>query len=168
MSRSARRLKSGPDRGRRQLLLSLLALPIPAAVSQAGILDAAPTAGTEDSRFLPVGAAFGVRWLWTEAGAALGEFTIAPGYYLYRDRIKVALTQPAAIQLAALELPAGDLKDDPYAGRQEVFHHSFSARQPISLPAGHAGPIEIEVTWQGCAEAGLCYPPVRRRFKLRS
>lgn len=149
-------------RGRRTALATLLAAPLAAL---AGILDDAPAAGQGDSRFLPVSEAFKVRWALV-SGVAVGEFVVAPGYYLYRDRIRVQLKTPAGGQLAALELPAGESKDDPYAGRQVVYHHSFSVRQPISLPAGSAAPVEIEVVWQGCADAGLCYPPVRRNFVL--
>ena len=105
---------------------------------------------------------------WSAAGVAVGEFVIAPGYYLYRDRLRVTLKAPAGGSLAALELPPGEVKDDPYAGRQVVYHHAFSARQAISLPAATADPVQLEVVWQGCADAGLCYPPVRRTFTLRN
>ena len=170
MSRSDRtdappsRSSARPDGARRRVLLALLVAPV--ALAHAGMLDSAPGPGTDGTHFLPAGDAFRVDWTWNEDGAAVGAFRIAPGYYLYRDRIHVTLVQPAAGQLAALELPPGDVKEDPYAGRQQVYHGAFVARQPIMLPSGHAGPLEIEAVWQGCAEAGLCYPPVRRRFTL--
>ena len=160
VSRSSAR----PDRARRTVLLALLIAST--ALARAGMLDSLPAAGTEGTHFLPAGEAFRVDWIWNEDGAAVGTFRIAPGYYLYRDRIRVTLIQPAGGHLAALELPPGDVKEDPYAGRQQVYHGAVEARQPIALPSGGAGPLEIEAVWQGCAEAGLCYPPVRRRFML--
>ena len=148
----------------------LLALAPALAASRlwAGILDNAPQAGGEDHQFLPVGEAFRVRWAWSAEGVATGEFQIAPGYYLYRDRIKVQIKSPVGAQAAALELPPAELKEDPYAGRQLVYHHSFEARLPIRVTGANTAPqvAEIEVVWQGCAEAGLCYPPVRRTFTL--
>jgi thioredoxin:protein disulfide reductase len=155
---------SPPLRQRRALLGALLIVP---TVVRAGILDDAPSGAGASDRFLPVDEAFRVQWVWSAAGVAVGEFVVAPGYYLYRDRIRVQLKSPAGGQLAALELPAGEVKEDPYAGRQVVYHHSFSARQAITLPAGPGSAVELEVVWQGCADAGLCYPPVRRTFSLR-
>jgi thiol:disulfide interchange protein DsbD len=150
------------------MLVLACGLPLGAAAAAAGVLDDAPGTGSDNGRFLPVGEAFKVRWTWSDAGFASGEFVIAPGYYLYRDRIHAQLKGPSGAQLAALELPAGEVKNDPYAGRQVVYHHSFMAKLPIALPAGLIGPVDLEVVWQGCAEAGLCYPPVRRTFNLRS
>ncbi len=152
-------------RSRRRLLGALLLAPV---AVHGGILDDAPSAAASSRQFLPVGEAFQVRWAWAGAGLAVGEFIVAPGYYLYRDRIKVQLKAPAGAQLAALELPSGEVKEDPYAGHQVVYHRSFTARQAISLPDGPATAVELEVVWQGCADAGLCYPPVRRIFTLRS
>jgi thioredoxin:protein disulfide reductase len=157
--------RNPPSRRRLALLGTLLLVPLAAG---AGILDDAPSATAASGQFLPVGEAFRVKWSWSGTGIAVGEFTVAPGYYLYRDRIKVSLKAPAGAQLAALELPAGEVKEDPYAGRQVVYHRSFSARQAITLPAGLESAVELEVVWQGCADAGLCYPPVRRSFTLRS
>ena len=54
------------------------------------------------------------------------EWEIAPGYYLYRSRLKVS-TDPAVAQLGALSLPKGQLKSDEYFGEQEVFHDRLSA-----------------------------------------
>lgn len=150
-----------PVLSRRRLLAAALLVP---GLARAGILDEAASAGT--GRFLPVAEAFKVQWTWGGPGVALGAFVVAPGYYLYRDRIRVQIKAPAGAQPATLELPAGEIKEDPYAGRQTVYHRSFSARLPISLPAAPGASVELEVVWQGCAEAGLCYPPVRRTFSL--
>lgn len=159
--------KPEPITRRRCLAAALLAVLPAARTALAGLLDDAPSA-TGGEHFLPVGDAFKVQWAWGPNGMAIGEFVVAPGYYLYRDRIRVKLKAPAGGQLAALELPAGEAKDDPYAGHQVVYHRSFSVRQAITLPAGSTGQVELEVVWQGCAEAGLCYPPVRRTFILTS
>lgn len=148
------------------LVATMATLVVLSAAAEAGMLDAAPTVGTANQTFLTVGEAFKVRWQWTTPGQAVGTYTVAPGYYLYRNRLRISAGEPASLKLGTLDLPAGDVKDDPYAGRQEVYHHSFTATQALSLPPGLHGPVEIQAVWQGCAEAGLCYPPVRQTFRL--
>ena len=150
----------------RRRMLAALAVLLPAGLGFAGVLDGASPGTAPEAQFLPVGEAFRTRWVWSE-GAVVGEFTVAPGYYLYRERLHIQVHKPDGAVPGALELPEGELKDDPYLGRSlEIYHHSFSARLPVRLPDGARGTLEIEAVGQGCAEAGLCYPPVRRTFML--
>jgi thioredoxin:protein disulfide reductase len=86
---------------------------------------------------------------------------IADGYYLYRNRLKVATD--AAVKLGELVLPVGQSKTDEYFGTQQIYHDELRA----SLPVGRAGlttalTVPVKVTYQGCAEAGLCYPPITK------
>jgi thiol:disulfide interchange protein DsbD len=92
-------------------------------------------------------------------------FEVHPGYYLYRSRLKVVTTAPQAT-LGNLSLPAGESKTDDYFGRQEVYHSSFEATMGVSRPAGAAMQIPLKVTYQGCAEAGLCYPPITKTLNI--
>ena len=93
-------------------------------------------------------------------GAVRLNWTIAPGYYLYRDRVGVTATPAAA--LGQIVRPAGDLKNDPNLGAMQVYHDAVS----ITVAAPDAR--ELQVTWQGCAAAGLCYPPQTRSVALGS
>ncbi len=86
---------------------------------------------------------------------------IADGYYLYRARIKVTTSSPQA-QLGALEMPGGQFKTDEYFGKQEVYHHELIASVPVARAGGAAFELPLQVTYQGCAEAGLCYPPITK------
>ena len=79
------------------------------------------------------------------------NWTVAPGYYLYRDRIGVTATP--ADHLSEVVRPPGELKQDPNFGAMQVHHHD------VTVTVDAHGARELEVTWQGCAEAGLCYPP---------
>ncbi len=79
---------------------------------------------------------------------------VRPGHYLYRDRIQVTDPEGAAVPLA---LPAGIVHDDPNFGPTEILPTDIRAR--LDAPAG-GGPLKI--SFQGCAEAGICYPPVTR------
>ncbi|MDR1888199.1 MAG: protein-disulfide reductase DsbD [Zoogloeaceae bacterium] len=84
------------------------------------------------------------------------RFTIAPGYYLYRDRFRFAAEN---IMLGTPQLPAGKEKDDESFGRVDVFYKEVAIRLPIERNA--SGPLRftLQVTSQGCAESGLCYLP---------
>jgi thioredoxin:protein disulfide reductase len=86
---------------------------------------------------------------------------IADGYYLYRARIKVT-TPVTSVQLGATQFPPGQVKSDEYFGKQEVYHHQLTATVAIMRARGGALQLPLEVTYQGCAEAGLCYPPITK------
>lgn len=79
------------------------------------------------------------------------RWTIAPGYYLYRDRIAVKAT-PEDV-LPVLDLPQGKVKDDPNFGEMVVYYTSVTVN--VTAPGARA----LDITWQGCADEGLCYPP---------
>jgi len=84
------------------------------------------------------------------------NWRIADGYYLYKQRIKV---EPAGNTKAigALVLPKGEPHSDEYFGEQEVYRQSLDAT--FSVPPSDAKSVDVNVTYQGCADAGLCYPP---------
>jgi len=81
------------------------------------------------------------------------NWSIAPGYYLYRDRISVTLNGKA-LKVATAH---GEFKDDPTFGPTEVYHSTATA-----VVAGDALPEagEIQITYQGCGENTICYPPM--------
>ncbi|MBV8341841.1 MAG: protein-disulfide reductase DsbD [Gammaproteobacteria bacterium] len=116
--------------------------------------------------FLPAEQAFRFEALAEGTDRVRLAWEIADGYYLYRMRIKVT-TPSTAAQLGATEFPPGDVKNDEYFGRQEVYHHELRATVPVMRTRG--GPLELplRVTYQGCAEAGLCYPPITREVTVR-
>ncbi len=89
------------------------------------------------------------------------SWQIADGYYLYRARIKVSTTSKQA-QLGATQFPPGQVKNDEYFGRQEVYHHELTATVPVARAAAGTLELPLQVTYQGCADAGLCYPPITK------
>ena len=94
------------------------------------------------------------------------DWQVTPGYYLYKDRIK-AVTSSNQAQLGALSLPKGEQKEDEYFGKQEVYHHDVSATLPVSRgAAGETVTLPLKVTYQGCAEKGLCYPPITKTIDV--
>ncbi len=86
-------------------------------------------------------------------------FSVVDGYYLYKERIKLSVT-PAAE--ASINMPAGDIKDDPNFGKMEVYHHDFNGE--ISLNPLPTAPFKLTVKYQGCSEKGLCYAPQTKVF----
>jgi thiol:disulfide interchange protein DsbD len=92
-------------------------------------------------------------------------WAIAPGYYLYRDRVKFA-TSSSEAAVGRAEMPDGQVKTDPYFGRQVVYHNQLIATVAVARAAGGSLSLPLAVTYQGCAEAGLCYPPITKQVKL--
>jgi thioredoxin:protein disulfide reductase len=90
---------------------------------------------------------------------------IADGYYLYRARVKAATTSTQA-QLGALEMPTGETKSDEYFGKQEIYHHELVAGVPVARASAAELAIPLQVTYQGCATAGLCYPPITKEIMV--
>lgn len=112
-----------------------------------------------DSDFLNPEAAFVLRApVVSENGDVTLGWDIAPGYYLYRDRIEVSAGQSKR-PIDAVK-PPGEVKEDPTFGTVQVYHSQATVRVPSA--AGQT----LGVTWQGCAEAGLCYPPQTRSIKV--
>lgn len=85
------------------------------------------------------------------------NFKVAPGYYLYRDRIIFKIQQQP---LANIEFPAGEFKQDPNFGRMEVYHHDFSVRLNLPIPLDQIA--QLELGYQGCSEQGVCYAPIKK------
>jgi thioredoxin:protein disulfide reductase len=87
------------------------------------------------------------------------NWIIAPGYYLYRDRIVVTLDG----QRVRTVTEKGEPKDDPNFGLVEVYHGSGTATVPAELLPEKG---RIIVTYQGCGENTICYPPVSKTVDL--
>lgn len=115
---------------------------------------------TNETDFLPPDVAFRVGGS-MEAGMAHVRFVIADGYYLYREKISIEAESPD-LTLSAPQFPAGTMKTDAYFGSQEIYTQQVDVKVPVSRRDGGAHPIQLKVTYQGCAEAGLCYPPMSK------
>jgi len=89
------------------------------------------------------------------------RWVIADGYYLYKEKIEVQAESPDLV-VGRPELPPGMMKTDPFLGRQEIYTQQVEARVPYSRGDFGAHPLQIKVTYQGCAEGGLCYPPITK------
>jgi thioredoxin:protein disulfide reductase len=86
---------------------------------------------------------------------------IADGYYLYRAKIEVKAESPDLVITAPM-LPKGIVKNDPFLGTQETYEQQVEATVGYTRFDAGAHPLELKVTYQGCAKAGLCYPPITK------
>ncbi|MNU96913.1 Thiol:disulfide interchange protein DsbD precursor [compost metagenome] len=106
--------------------------------------------------FLPVDKAFTFTSERLESGETQLYWQITDGYYLYQKRLKFdglpADQHPV--------LPEGEAHSDEFFGEQQVYRQGLE----LKIPAGASG--QVKVSYQGCADAGLCYPPQTRVVDL--
>lgn len=122
--------------------------------------------GSGKQKFLPVNQAFQVQT--RQVGDSLQvSFQITPNHYIYRDKLKLDL--PEGVQAGAWQFDsAASMVDDPQFGRVAVFDHAVNATIALSrTDAAPAGEMAVTLHWQGCAKAGLCYPPERVPLKIK-
>lgn len=86
------------------------------------------------------------------------SYQIAKGYYLYKDKFRFNSLDPA-IPLGTPVLPKGKEKDDDNFGKVEVFYKTVVIRLPVERNRSGELALTLETTAQGCADAGVCYPP---------
>ncbi|MFO7703526.1 MAG: protein-disulfide reductase DsbD [Halopseudomonas sp.] len=153
----------------RLALLLLLLLP---ALSQAGLLDERPSTPAfsgllegsgGQANFLPVGEAFRPGVIAADEQQIRLRFDITPEYYLYRHRFDFRLSEGAS-SISAVVLPEGIAKRDEFFGDVEVYYSSVEII--LELQGGPPAGQQLLVDFQGCADAGLCYPPETVQLQL--
>nr|WP_036986468.1 protein-disulfide reductase DsbD [Pseudomonas sp. URMO17WK12:I4] len=139
------------------LLLLLVVLP-----AGAGVFDSRPNAAplgqalNNSADFLPVHEAFKLSLVESSTTSAKVRFVAAEGYYLYRHQFKFKV-EPAELAGKPVEVPEGLHKNDQYFGDVQVFYEVLDVDIPLNNPDNK--PLNLAVTYQGCADKGLCYPP---------
>ncbi|NRQ44583.1 protein-disulfide reductase DsbD [Rheinheimera sp. YQF-2] len=134
---------------------SLLALP-PAQAQQNSVLNSLLQANDE---FLPVEQAFVFDFV-QQQDELLISWTIADGYYLYKDKLKFG---GIAVSFSHPSYPAAMTIEDEFFGVSEVYYHQLTLRIPLTDVSEDA---VFKIQYMGCAEAGLCYPPVTKELPL--
>jgi thiol:disulfide interchange protein len=146
----------GPTIVSRLLLVTLAWLPL-AALGQ----NALSAYTQQQTQFLPVDDAYRLDMVADGDQQVLLQWVIAPEYYLYRHAFKARarwIQGPIDTQLA---IAPGLAKTDEFFGDVEVYYGALDAT--LSL-AERAELVELKITYQGCADAGLCYPPETKSF----
>lgn len=119
--------------------------------------------------FLQPDAAFKLNLNAVDANNIQAEFSVTPGYYLYRQRIKFEIQTPNTAravtnQTVEITLPTGEIKEDANFGKQEVYHHDFKANIKVADASNDV--VTIAASYQGCSEKGLCYAPIKKTFNV--
>jgi thioredoxin:protein disulfide reductase len=131
-----------------------------AAVLTASVLAATPVFAEE---FLDPAQAFKVSASQNKDAIDI-QWNIAPGYYMYADRISVSVNG-AGTEVGQLEKPQGIEKFDTNFGKiMLLYKQTASLRLPIKQSAG--SDVTLQINSQGCAESGLCYPPQEHTLKV--
>lgn len=146
-----------------RFVASLIALPLLLSpLAQASSL--LKPAGKPDA-LLPADEAFVLQGATRKGQAITIDWSIAPGYYLYRHALKVTVDAPAGAPFAGPALPAGAKVQDAEFGEVEIYRGSLAAQ--LTLPADAQAPRTLRVRYQGCADIGVCYPPQTRLVAVK-
>lgn len=89
------------------------------------------------------------------------HFKIAPGYYLYKQRIHLQSDAKQVLEIQA-DFPEAQIKDDPNFGKMEIYHQALRIVYRLRLADDVSNNVPLTLTYQGCSEKGLCYPPVTK------
>ena len=138
-------------------LLPTILLAIGCQASMAAELPKKASPGWQTPDILPVDEAFTLQ---TVRGVGKVEvlWQIKPGHYLYRHRLGVS----GSHRLGAPEIPDGQAKSDEYFGDVQVYYDALI----VEVPLEGVKPEQITVEYQGCSDAGICYPPQKRQISL--
>ena len=115
----------------------------------------------QQTQFLPVDEAYQLTLVADGDQRLMLQWVIAPEYYLYRHAFKAQASDSEGSIAANLVLPDGLAKTDEFFGDVEVYYDALEAMVALERTTELA---QIKVTYQGCADAGLCYPPETKSF----
>ncbi|PKM18657.1 MAG: protein-disulfide reductase DsbD [Gammaproteobacteria bacterium HGW-Gammaproteobacteria-15] len=132
------------------------ALLAPASAQQNSVLNSLLNA---NDSFLPVEQAFAFDFV-QKQNELIVSWTIADGYYLYKDKIKLG---GIAVSFSHPSYPASMQIEDEFFGVSDVYFHQLTLRIPLTDVSDDA---VFKIQYMGCAEAGLCYPPVTKELPL--
>ncbi|MBW7470181.1 protein-disulfide reductase DsbD [Marinobacter sp. F4218] len=141
-------------------LLTLICLMLVTGTASALGTGGKSLFGGENNGFLPVDEALPFNYS-SDSGFVILSWNITPGHYLYRERVSV-VSVTEGVQIGEPKFArSGEVVQDEFFGEVTVFYDPVDVRVPVSLPEG-VQEAQLQVTYQGCAEAGLCYPPQTR------
>ncbi len=122
--------------------------------------------GAGEPEFLEPDQAFLLSAEVTPAGdTLLARWEIAEGYYLYRDKFSFT-SEAADPTLGTPDLPPGKIKNDPYFGEMAIHVDEVVARIPLRRDSADAGTLTFTAGYQGCADGGICYPPLKKQLTV--
>ena len=91
---------------------------------------------------------------------------IADGYYLYREKIQFELINADVVKLGSYDIPHGTPKQDEAFGQVETIHNELDFDLPVIRSGSAQQTITLSANYQGCADRGVCYPPMSKKTDL--
>ena len=121
---------------------------------------------TTEDELLPPDQAFQFFATVKDASMLHVNWEIAEGYYLYREQIRLELINAADVKIGNYTIPRGTPKQDEAFGQVETFHNELGFDLPIIRANSSAQTITLQAKYQGCADRGVCYPPMTKKIDL--
>jgi thiol:disulfide interchange protein DsbD len=123
-----------------------------------------PLIANQTAEFLPVKEAFQLATELTDDGTLYLNWRIADGYYLYKHAFQFKLIDGSPQIELSPQLKSGLKTEDEYFGEVEIYYHQTD----LELTGLPKKPVTLAITSQGCADAGLCYPPQTEYFEINT
>ena len=129
------------------------------------LLLGSSTVVAQQQELLPPEKAFSLQ-AWVEGDSVIAEYTIADGYYMYRDAFKFDM-ETDNVTFTEPRVPDGKIKHDEFFGDVEIYRDSVAIVLPLEyLAALKPSVVNIKTAGQGCADMGVCYPPLYQSLNL--
>ena len=123
-------------------------------------------AQAQEEELLPPEQAFALS-AWMDGDTLVAEYRIAPGYYMYRKRFEFLIEDAdAPVRFDTPRLPEGKIVSDEFFGEMETYRNSVRIRLPLLFDAAPASRLRVKMTSQGCADIGVCYPPLKQALAV--
>jgi len=119
-----------------------------------------------DDELLPADQAFQLDVQVSDANTLTANWLIAEGYYLYRHKFEFAIDSADGVTLLPARMPDGEPKTDEFFGEIQVYHQQAQAEIPVQRATPEATAAVLTVKYQGCADRGVCYPPIVKTLDL--
>jgi len=119
-----------------------------------------------EDELLPADQAFPFFAIVNDGESLQVNWEIAEGYYLYREKFDLQLTGTHGTQLLNYTIPHGTAKYDEAFGDVEILHNKLNFTVPLSRSNIAEHTITLKAKFQGCAERGVCYPPMEKTVNL--
>ena len=130
------------------------------------LLVQSPLLQAQEEELLPPEEAFSLS-AWVEGDTLVAEYQIAPGYYMYRERFDFQIeSSDAPTRFDVAVIPAGKIKEDEFFGKMETYRDSVKISLPLLFDGPAASKLQVKMTSQGCADIGVCYPPLKQALTV--
>src|SRR5210317_1393288 len=123
-------------------------------------------AHAEEDELLEPEKAFAISTRMKDDNTVIASWKVAEGYYLYRSKFKFE-SDTAGVSLGEPVFPKGKIKNDEFFGKVEIYRKGIDVEIPVIRDDKSVNNFTLKTVSQGCADIGVCYPPLRQEAKLQ-